>query len=229
MLESRTPRSQSSARQFGSQPSAARSTSVRTKTVLPPSGMNPFCACRCSRERNQKKYSRQLRRLYQLEWKLISWTPPCTTSAPVVREGVVDVGEQFGMDLVLGVEDPDDVAAAVRQRRVHGLRLVLLLVGVDDDPDARIAVGGLLGDGGGLRIVVSDDHDDLEVGVGRGQQPLDGVVEHGLLVPRGQEQRERHVLVAVGPAEPGGGEYLRRTPGMHLPPERERRHPEKCQ
>lgn len=59
---------------------------MRTKTVLPPSGMKPFCACKWSRERNQKKYSRQLRRLYQLEWKLISCTPPWTTSAPVVRK-----------------------------------------------------------------------------------------------------------------------------------------------
>lgn len=59
---------------------------MRTKTVLPPSGMNPFCACRCSRDRNQKKYSRQLRRLYQLEWKLMSCTPPWTTSAPVERK-----------------------------------------------------------------------------------------------------------------------------------------------
>ncbi|GAA3220874.1 hypothetical protein GCM10020256_27280 [Streptomyces thermocoprophilus] len=103
-------------------------------------------------------------------------------------EGVVDVGEEFGVDLVLGVEDPDDVAAAVRQRRVHGLRFVLLLVGVDDDADARVAGGGLFGDGGRLRVVVADDDDDLEVGVGGLQQPLDGVVQHGLFVACGQQQ-----------------------------------------
>lgn len=89
------------------------------------------------------------------------------------------------MDLVLGVEDPDDIAAAVRQRRVHGLRLVLLLVRVDDDADARVALGGAVGHRRGLGVVVPHDHDDLEVGVRGLQQPLDGVVEHGLFVLAG--------------------------------------------
>src|SRR5207248_5111285 len=48
-------------------------------------GMNPRRACKCSRERNQKKYSRQLRTENQCARMSTSWTPDCTTSAPVRR------------------------------------------------------------------------------------------------------------------------------------------------
>src|SRR6266700_1186832 len=161
MLESRTPRSQSSARQIGSQPPALRRISVRTKTVLPPSGMNPFSACRCSRLWNQKKYSRQFRRLYQLDGAL----DDIGTLGP---EGVVDMREQLGMHLVLGVENADDVAPAVRQGGVERLRLGLHLVGVGDHPDPVRCTRGELNSGpGGFRIIVSDDNDDLVFGVRR--------------------------------------------------------------
>jgi hypothetical protein len=104
-------------------------------------------------------------------------------------------------------------------------------VRVDDDTDPRITCRGVLGHGGGLRVVVPDDHDDLEVGVARLQQPLDRVVQHGLFVPGGQQQQQREgdVLVPVRTAESGGGEHFRRTPGVHLPPQSERRHPEQGQ
>lgn len=159
----------------------------------------------------------------------MSCTPPCTTSAPVVRKAWSTWASSFGMDLVLGVEDPDDIAAAVRQRRVHGLRLVLLLVGVDDDTDARVAFGGALGHRRGLGVVVPHDDDDLEVGVAGLQQALDGVVQHGLFVPCRKQQREGDVFVAVRAAEPGGREHFGRTPRVHLPPQGERRHPEQGQ
>ena len=72
---------------------------------------------------------------------MISWTPPWTTSAPVARKAWSTWREQLRVDLVLGVEDADDVAAAVRQGGVEGLRLVLRLVVVDDHPDAVGALG----------------------------------------------------------------------------------------
>lgn len=145
-------------------------------------------------------------------------------------EGVVHMGQQFGVDLVLGVEDPDDLAGAVRQRGVERLGFVLRLVGVDDDPDpVRVTGRGPLGDLGGLRVVVSDDDDDLEVGVAGLEQPLDRVLQHRLLMAGGQEQGERSLAAPVGRCELGRGQRLRCTPGMHLPPERERGHPEKRQ
>ena len=40
---------------------------MRTNTVLPPSGMNPLRAWKCSRLENQKKYSRVFRSDHQLD------------------------------------------------------------------------------------------------------------------------------------------------------------------
>ncbi len=145
-------------------------------------------------------------------------------------EGVVHVGQQLGVDLVLGVEDPHDVAAAGRQGCVEGLRLVLRLVVVDDHPHpGRRAGRGPFGDGGGLGVVVPDDHDDLVVGVARFEQPVDGVLQHRLLVAGRQQQREGQAPLPVGAVEARGGERLRGPPRVHLPPQRERGHPEERQ
>ena len=46
-------------------------------------------------------------------------------------EAGVDVAQELGMDLVLGVEDLDDVAPAGRQGGVEGLGLVLGPAGVE--------------------------------------------------------------------------------------------------
>ena len=55
-------------------------------TVLPPNGTNPLLACPCSRDRNQIRYSRQLRRLNQWLRRLTRWTAPWTMSARADRK-----------------------------------------------------------------------------------------------------------------------------------------------
>src|SRR5689334_20419758 len=61
--------------------------------------------------------------------------------------GGVRKTEQPGSDVVLGVDDHDDITSTVGECRVQGLRLVLLLVVVDDDLDGHLGqYGGGFGD-----------------------------------------------------------------------------------
>ena len=87
------------------------------------------------------------------------------------------------MHLVLGVEDTDDVAPAFAQCGVERLRLVLGQVVVHDHPDdARVACRRRTRDKFCLRVVMTDDHDHLVLGVVEPSQRVDRVPEDILFV-----------------------------------------------
>ena len=135
-------------------------------------------------------------------------------------EAGVDVAQELGMDLVLGVEDLDDVAPARRQGGVEGLGLVLGPAGVEHHADEiGVAPGCPLGHGRGLGVVIADHDHDLVGGIVEGGQAGQGGAEDGLLVPRRHEQRERQPRDARRPREPGGGQGLRGSPGVQHPPQ----------
>ena len=134
------------------------------------------------------------------------------------------MGEQPRVHVVLGVEDPDHLAGAVGQRGVERPRLVLLLVRVLDHEDAAgVALGHALRHGARGRIVVADDHDELEVRVIDRTQASERLVEHSLLVPRRDDERERVLGVTSVRVEAGPGERGGRPPRVKHPCERGRR------
>jgi hypothetical protein len=145
-------------------------------------------------------------------------------------ERAVDGTQQPPVDLVLGVEDADDLAAAQRERGVERLRLVLGDAVVDDDADPlRVELGRVVGDRRGLRVVVADDDDDLEQRVVEPLQLRQRRAEHGLLVARGHQQGERQRRQAGLAREPGGVVGRGIAPGVQHPPHRRRRDAEQRQ
>jgi hypothetical protein len=108
----------------------------------------------------------------------------------VLLEGMVDGQQHLGSDLVLGIEDADDLTATVAEGRVEGSRLVLVLVAVDDHPEAPVARGGARGDLMRLGVVVAHHHDHLERGMAKVGDAGDGLGQHLLLVTGRMSEKE---------------------------------------
>ena len=136
-------------------------------------------------------------------------------------ERLVDGPEEPSRNHVLGVEDAHDLAAALGEGDVQRLRLVLLVVAVDDDAEARVVTGRIDGDPVRFRVVVTDDDEDLERGMVETGQLGHGCAENLLLVPRRHDQREREGGLERGACELRLGEGVGVAPGVEH--ERDRR------
>jgi hypothetical protein len=145
-------------------------------------------------------------------------------------EACLDEAQQPRMHVVLGVEHADDVATAFWQRGIQRLRLVLRHVVIHHDANVPpVARRGRTRDVFGFRVVVTDDHDHLVVGMVQPGQRVDRVTEHGLLVACRQQQRKRPVSARTASSETRGRQRVRTAPGVQHPPQRGRRDTEQAQ
>jgi hypothetical protein len=117
-----------------------------------------------------------------------------------LAEPGLHVPEERRVHLVLGIEDRDDVPAALGQGDVECLRLALRPAAVDQESHAiRERLARLPNDALRPVVVVADDHQDLDVRMVEGKQLREGVSENWLLVPGRHDDGEAKLRIPDRP------------------------------
>ena len=105
----------------------------------------------------------------------------------LVGEPAYQPGDGVLLELGVGIERDDDVAARARQRRVEGVCLAGILDGNELDPRVGCKIRGQHLEGFVFRTIVDDD--DVEIAVGTGENAAHGIGDDALFIIGGDDHR----------------------------------------